>query len=131
MISFLVLLGAAANVAALPMVDIQSWASNFKTQTWLGPQLPVTSPYKQRFMLPSEDTDPLLRKREIEERQRGFLYGPSLLGNSSFFPSGVLGGAMVQQHQDQWYNDAAWLTQTVNGEAAAAMASIQKVTLIS
>ena len=60
-------------------------------------------------------------------RQAGFLYGPSLLGNSSYFPTGLLGDVMAKQHQDQWYEDAMWLVDTVHEEEVAVLAAIQQV----
>ncbi|KAI9665926.1 MAG: hypothetical protein M1821_003861 [Bathelium mastoideum] len=118
------LLGVAVPILALPAINSQALASKFHAQTWLGPHLPVVPPAPQKLFLPYEDPAPLRRRQEIEGKRHGILYGPSLLGNSSFFPSGVLGDAMAHQHQDQWYNDAGWLTKTVNEEATAAMLAI-------
>src|SRR5262245_53877188 len=126
MTSLALLLGVATPVLALPTGGLQSWAAKLQvqTQTWLSPHLPVVTQPLQKLVLATEDVSPLLIRQEIEEKQLGFLYGPSLLGNSSFFPAGVLGDAMIKQHQDQWYTDAGWLTKTVNDEAEAAMAAI-------
>lgn len=126
MVSFIHLVLAVPAVAGLPLANLQPLSSKLRGQSWLGPQLPVTSPI-QRLLLPSEDLDPSYRRREVEVRKNGFLYGPSRLGNSSYFPAGVLGDAMVQQHQDKWYADAAWLVNTVSEEAAAALSNIQSV----
>lgn len=125
MISLVHLFWAAPAVAGLPLINLQSLPSKLRGESWLGPQLPVTP--VQRLLLPREDLDPFYRRKEVEVRQGGFLYGPSRLGNSSFFPTGVLGDAMVQQHQDKWYEDAAWLVNTVSEEAAAALSTIQSV----
>ena len=90
-------------------------------------------PWKRRhkMVLPMHDGDPCQRIREIVEKQRGYLYGPSLLGNSSYFPTGPLGDAMVQQHQDRWYADASWLVDTVSQEAKTAAAALEKVIAVS
>ncbi|KAI1347667.1 Lipoxygenase [Xylaria sp. FL0043] len=79
-----------------------------------------------RILLPIEDPDLFSRRLEVEQRRAGFLYGPSLLGNSSYFPTGLLGDAMVKQHQDQWYKDAKLLVDTVHEEELAVFASIQQ-----
>lgn len=129
MVPFHLLVCVAATVAGLPLHELQSQSPDLKEKSWLGPQLPVTSPIQQ-LSLPNEDIDPYSRRREVEVKRTGFLYGPSLLGNSSYFPTGVLGNAMVQQHQDQWYEDAAWLVETAGEEAAAAMAAIQDVGIL-
>ena len=125
------LLGVAAPVLSLPTINSQALAPHFQVQTWFGPQLPPAAQPPQKLCLPIEDPAPVPRGREIEEKRRGFLYGPSLLGNSSFFPSGILGNAMAQQHQNEWYTDAAWLAESVNGEAKAAMLAITQVRQLS
>ncbi|KAI1324959.1 Lipoxygenase [Xylariaceae sp. FL0255] len=78
-----------------------------------------------KFALPVEDYDPISRRREVEYKRSGYLYGPSLLGNSSYFPTGVLGDAIVQEHQRQWYENAEELVRTVAQEAEIAFAAIQ------
>ena len=84
-------------------------------------------PDQTRFTLPSEDDAPLARVREIQQKRQGYLYGPSLLGNTSYFPTGFLGDAMVQQHVDSWLQDAAWVNRAVDKEASAAAAAIKEV----
>ena len=34
---------------------------------------------------------------------------------------------MAKQHQDQWYEDAMWLVDTVHEEEVAVLAAIQQV----
>ncbi|KAI3318403.1 Lipoxygenase [Xylariaceae sp. AK1471] len=124
MVSFIHLFWVAVPAAALPLTSLRPSWSKLRDQSWLGPQIPLTPPI-QRFLLPVEDPDPSSRRKEVKYRQAGFLYGPSLLGNSSFFPSGPLGDALVQQHQDQWYKDAGWLVRTVEEEIVASLAAIE------
>ncbi|ATZ47343.1 hypothetical protein BCIN_02g06330 [Botrytis cinerea B05.10] len=72
------------------------------------------------------DSEPLRRVDEIMKKQNGYLYGPSLIGNSSYFPTGILGNAMVQQDQDQWYTDAYSLTSHVVEEMQLAADALRK-----
>lgn len=79
-----------------------------------------------KFTLPIKDHSPSMRVLEVEQKRQGYLYGPSLLGNTSWFPTGVLGKAMVQQHVDQWLQDASWLTSVVEEEMNAVAATLKK-----
>lgn len=82
------------------------------------------------FTLPVEDRVPCKRVLGIEHKRQGYLYGPSLLGNTSYFPTGILGNAMVQQHMDQWLQDASWLTSVVEEEVNVAAATLKKASSI-
>lgn len=82
---------------------------------------------QEKLVLPQRDVDSFIRKGEVDLHRQGYLYGPSLLGNISFFPTGPLGNPMVQQHQDTWYADAAWLTDMVNKEIVTALATLERV----
>ena len=84
-------------------------------------------PDQTRFTLPSKDDASLIRVREIQQKRKGYLYGPSLLGNTSYFPTGFLGDAMVKQHVDSWLRDAAWVNHAVEEEANAAVAAAKEV----
>lgn len=80
-----------------------------------------------RIVLPIFDSEPLRRKREIERKQEGFQYGTSLLGNTSYFPAGDLGNAMVQKDQEEWYADAEWLKNAVYKDAELAGQALYRV----
>ena len=82
---------------------------------------------EENFKLPMFDADQLGRAYEIGQKRRGYLYGKSLLGNTSYFPTGFLGEAMVQQHQRDWYNDSTEVVNLVNEESAATAAALEKV----
>jgi len=94
-------------------------------------QYPIVAnnvPKKQHEMiLPMYDNEPEKRRKEIEEKRKGFLYGKSLLGNSSYFPTGTLGDAMVQTQQRQWYAEADPLTQAVGFDSMMAFDALEKV----
>ena len=80
--------------------------------------------YQNTFTLPGKD-EYSTRTLEIEKKRQGYLYGPSLLGNTSYFPTGVLGDAMVQKHIKDWLDDAAWITAVVEKEANAALVALK------
>jgi len=80
-----------------------------------------------KMVLPIFDDEPFQRRREIERKQLGYLYGPSLLGNTSWFPTGSLGGAMVQEHEGLWWTDAEWLKNAVRKDAESAASALGRV----
>lgn len=83
---------------------------------------------QREFAVPnSNDVLSFSRAYEVEEKRQGYLYGPSLLGNTSYFPVGILGDAMVQQHIQQWQESAAWVTNAVEEEMNIATAALEKV----
>lgn len=84
---------------------------------------PPKNPPRQdqsKFTISAEDKYSSLRALEIERKRQGYLYGPSLLGNTSYFPTGIMGDAMVQQHINEWLQDASWMNSAVEEEAKSA-----------
>ena len=82
---------------------------------------------RSKFAIPAEDDYPSLRALEIDQKRQGYLYGPSLLGNTSYFPTGIMGDAMVQQHIDEWLQDASQVNEVVDQEAKSAAAALSVV----
>ena len=80
------------------------------------------------FLLPMFDTEVHSRAEEIRFNREGFLYGPSLLGNASVFPTGALGEAMVKRDKQLWFRDVGYVTEKVNNhewpKAARALAEV-------
>ena len=81
---------------------------------------------RSKFTISAGDTFSSLRALEIERKRQGYLYGPSLLGNTSYFPTGIMGDAMVQQHIDEWLQDASWMNSVVEEEAKSAAKALLK-----
>ncbi|KAI2602753.1 Lipoxygenase [Hypoxylon sp. NC1633] len=125
MMLLLLLCFISVPVAGLPRFLPQTPSFGTQGQSWRNTHVPLNPP-KQSLLLPIEDPDPFSRQMEVEYRQAGFLYGPSLLGNTSHFPTGRLGSSMVQQHQDQWYRNARWLAGTVGEEEVAVLAAVKE-----
>ena len=68
--------------------------------------------------------------QETQVKREGYLYGPSLMGDSAFFPTGVLGNAMVQADYAPFFADHAPVTQMVIADHQVASASINAVSSI-
>lgn len=116
-----------AGCTAAPL--LQQEVSRYETWTSLQQyRLGQGSPEGQQsmFTVPIEDHSPSMRTLEIEQKRQGYLYGPSLLGNTSYFPTGSLGAAMVQQHMEEWAQDASWVNNAVEEEMKAAAATLEK-----
>ncbi|KAH7303981.1 lipoxygenase [Stachybotrys elegans] len=77
-------------------------------------------------MLPQDDSNVSARIGEVEQRQTVILYGPSLIGNTSFFPTGTLGSQLSLRDQQQWANDSAFVQQAAAQEAAVVLQAIQE-----
>ncbi|KAE8349446.1 putative arachidonate 5-lipoxygenase [Aspergillus coremiiformis] len=86
------------------------------SQTVLEPATVLPSDDDYQFALPMFDTRPWERVYEIRLAREGYLYGTPLLGNTSFFPTGVLGDAMVARDRAAWFQDVAYVTNKVYPE---------------
>lgn len=58
------------------------------------------------------------------------MYGPSLMGDSAFFPTGVLGDALVATDYAPFFADHAPITQKVIADHQLASASINAVSIV-
>ena len=82
---------------------------------------------RRKYVLPVFDATPSERADQIERNREGYLYGASRLGNTSYFPTGLLGDAMVKRDVDRWYEDAAWVSVNVEKESQLAAAAVARV----
>jgi hypothetical protein len=106
------LIGAAALAAAAPTSS----------------PAPVPAPsnvVNVKYTLPQHDPNPVLRTQEIATTKEQLIYGPSLIGDTSFFPAGPLGKQIVDRDVAQWRNDSAFVQTAAVPEAAAALAAVQ------
>lgn len=83
-------------------------------QKFLSPDLPRIPQGKNTYTLPVFDSDSSERFEEIHINRNGYKYGPPLLGNTSVFPTGVLGDARVQADKQLWFRDVQYVTEQVN-----------------
>ena len=79
------------------------------------------------YVLPMFDPNPAARATEIQKNRAGYLYGPSLIGNSSFFLTGPLGDQLVQAEVALWNKDAAPVRAAVQAEATPVLQSVGAV----
>lgn len=91
----------------------------------LAPPLSNPSLWSPKFNLPQFDPNPSQRAQEVTIERAGFLYGPPLIGNSSFFPAGTLGGQRVKEDVVAFTQNAAFITQSIATERDAV---VQKIT---
>ena len=73
------------------------------------------------------DPNPAARAAEIAKNRDGYLYGPSLIGNSSFFLTGHLGDQLVRSEISQWYQTAAPARAAVQADAATVLETLSAV----
>jgi len=97
-------------------------------QIFLSPDDQRVPQGKNTYTLPIFDPNSSQRFEEIRINRNGYQYGPPLLGNTSFFPTGVLGDAMVQTDKQLWFRDVQYITEKVNTiewpQAARALAEV-------
>ncbi|KAL8699573.1 MAG: hypothetical protein Q9224_001352 [Gallowayella concinna] len=68
------------------------------------------------YVLPQFDPNPSQRAAEIATDRVGYLYGPSLIGNSSFFPTGTLGDKRVAADVALFDKNATYITVSIENE---------------
>ena len=107
--------------AALPQVY------QYIEQQYLSPEQGDLEDGRRKYVLPVFDATPSERADQIKRNREGYLYGPSRLGNTSYFPSGLLGDAMVKRDVDEWYEDAAWVSENVAKESQVAATAVARV----
>lgn len=123
---FLLMLASLVTLAStIPLIENSdsSSISNISSTYSVNVDLPIPT----KYTLPSDDVDLLTRKQEIKVKQKDILYGPSIIGETSFFPSGGLGDQISQRDQGQWVKDSEFVVQSALSESAAALEDIQKV----
>ena len=70
------------------------------------------------------DPNSAARAAELDKNRAGYLYGPSLIGNSSFFLTGELGDQLVQSDIALWNQDATPVRAAVQAEATPVLESV-------
>ncbi|MCJ1260456.1 hypothetical protein MMC22_000317 [Lobaria immixta] len=66
------------------------------------------------------DPGPLERSEELKRNQAGYVYGPSLIGNTSYFPTGTLGNELVAKDLAMWEQDAVYIQKAIAEDAPLA-----------
>ena len=79
------------------------------------------------YVLPMYDPNPAARAAELARNRAGYQYGPSLIGNSSFFLTGTLGDQLVKNEIDLWNQDAEPVREVIRAESTPVVGAIQAV----
>jgi len=64
------------------------------------------------------------RIEAISIKREGWLYGPSILGNASFFPTGALGTARMQADMALFSAESAYIGPKAQADLAAVQAAV-------
>ncbi|KAK1141898.1 hypothetical protein N8T08_008411 [Aspergillus melleus] len=116
-----------ASTAGLMAVCLPALASPIFPQSVLSASVQLPGDGGGHYYLAMFDPKPWERLSEIQLARAGYLYGPPLLGNTSSFPTGILGDAMVARDRALWFKDVEYVTQNVYPELEkAAAALVQK-----
>lgn len=62
--------------------------------------------------------DPVARAKAIEYKRENFLYGPSIAGNVSYWPTGLLGNASIEADVEAFNSDSVWSNEAVEEDEA-------------
>jgi hypothetical protein len=99
------------------------------SQTVMEPSAALPDDGDHLYTLPMFDIKPWERVYEVRLAREGYLYGPPLLGNTSFFPTGVLGDTMVARDKAAWFRDVEYVSNNVYPEWNKAATALAKVCL--
>ena len=73
------------------------------------------------------EPDPAKHVVEIQTNRAGYPYGPPLIENSSFFPTGILGEQLVANNINLWEQDASPVDEIIKGEAGPVLEIVNAV----
>ena len=76
------------------------------------------------YTIPASDPNPAARAEELARSRAGYLYGPSKIGNSSFFLTGSLGDERVNSDVGLFNRDAMQINATVRADATSALENL-------
>lgn len=93
----------------------------------LAPSSPSSIFSDSGYFLPQFDPNPTQRVQEVAINHAGFLYGPPLIGNSSYFPAGKIGAQRVAADVVAFRQNAAFITEAIEEERGAVEARIIQV----
>lgn len=79
------------------------------------------------YVLPQLDPNLLSRQQEVVAGRAGYRYGPSLLGNSSFFPTGPLGDQRVAADVALFTKNATYITLSIEKETPPVEEAVRAV----
>jgi len=81
--------------------------------------------------IPQIDSDPRARAAGVATRRAGFLYGPSLIGEASFFLNGTLGEERVLQDLALWDIDRKAIEADIKADIGLVKTALVNVGIFS
>jgi hypothetical protein len=111
LISYAVFYGLARQVLAIPSLPRPSSLQARQNDT-------IT------YSLPDKHDHSALRAQAIRLKRDNFIYGPSIAGNTSFWPTGPLGDATVQTQFAALVADGAPQRAAVQADSATAVQAV-------
>jgi hypothetical protein len=91
------------------------------------PTAPSNASLEGPFTIPAKDSNPILRKLQIIANRIGYQYGPSPLGNVSYFLTGSLGDVLVQKEVVDFYSEASTIGPLLMLDAQKSALAVGKV----
>lgn len=82
---------------------------------------------ESNICIPQRDSDPRGRAAGVRERNSGFIYGPSLIGEAAPFPNGTLGNARAKADYALWSVDRKEIDGRIAADLKQIQASVQAV----
>lgn len=87
----------------------------------------AATPSTTMYTLPNNDPNQEQRKAGVAWKRGNFIYGPSILGNTTFYPTGALGKNMSMRDMELWRIDSLDQTLKVEREQNITLDAILKV----
>lgn len=81
--------------------------------------------------IPQHDSNPRGRAAGVSERNSGFIYGPSLIGEAAPFPNGTLGNARSKADYALWSVDRKEIDSRIATDLQAIQKAVQAVSYLS
>jgi hypothetical protein len=79
--------------------------------------------------IPQNDCNATARAQAILVKREGYLHGPSLIGNASFFPTGSLAAVMIETAISQFEADEGEIEAEITSDLQLADAAVFGVSL--
>lgn len=77
--------------------------------------------------IPQQDSNPRARAAAVAQRNAGFIYGPSLIGEAAPFPNGTLGNARSKADYALWSVDREEIDKRLGADVQQIGLAIQAV----
>ena len=93
-------------------------------RSWALPQVQYPNNTVRQYVLPMFEMDVPARSRQLQAQREGYLYGPPLMGNTSFFPTGKLGDKLVQEEVKPFITEIEQIDALILEDQKSAQAKV-------